>query len=100
MGDLANFESNEKGQARMATLRGHGAAAKKIVQQMYSIAVEYNNYRSQLDPVEDAEDVAYSDGALSYMVAELKPILDNLSPEEKAWLDLVLSGLGFQPIVE
>lgn len=100
MGDLSNYESNEKGQARMATLRGHGASAKKIVQQMYSIAVEYNNYRAGLDPVADAEDIAYSDGALSYMVAELKPILDNLSPEEKAWLDLVLSGLGFQPIVE
>lgn len=100
MGNLANYESNEKGQARMQILRSHGDAAKKIVQQMYSIAVEYNNYRSQLDPVADAEDIAYSDGALSYMVAELKPILDNLSPEEKAWLDLVLSGLGFQPIVE
>jgi hypothetical protein len=100
MGNLSNYESNEVGSRRMATLRGHGASAKKIVQQMYSIAVEYNNYRAALDPVADAEDIAYSDGALSYMVAELKPILDNLSPEEKAWLDMVLSGLGFQPIVE
>lgn len=100
MGNLSNFESNEVGGARMATLRGHGEAAKKIVQQMYSIAVEYNNYRAGLDPVEDAEDIVYSDGALAYMVTELKPILDNLSPEEKAWLDMVLNGLGFQPIVE
>ena len=38
MGSLDSFETNEKGQARMQTLRGHGAAAKKIVQQMYSIA--------------------------------------------------------------
>jgi hypothetical protein len=97
MGNLSNYESNEIGAARMATLRSHGAAAKEIVQKMYSIAVEYNNYRNQLG--NDAEDIAYSDSALAYMVAELQPILGNLSPEEKGWLDLVLDGLNYQPKV-
>jgi hypothetical protein len=95
MGNLSNYESNEIGQARMETLRGHGEAAKSIVQQMYSIAVEYNNYRNSLSG--DTEDIAYSDSALTYMVGELQPILGNLSSDEKAWLDLVLDGLGYQP---
>lgn len=97
MGNLSNYESNEIGAARMATLRSHGASAKEIVQKMYSIAVEYNNYRNQLG--DDAEDIAYSDSALAYMVSELQPILGNLSPEEKGWLDLVLDGLNYQPKV-
>ena len=97
MGNLSNYESNEIGQARMEILRGHGEAAKSIVQKMYSIAVEYNNYRNQLG--NDAEDIAYSDSALAYMVSELQPILGNLSPEEKGWLDLVLDGLNYQPKV-
>jgi len=97
MGNLSNYESNEIGQARMEILRGHGEAAKSIVQQMYSIAVEYNNYRNSLSG--DPEDIAYSDSALTYMVGELQPILGNLSAEEKAWLDLVLDGLGYQPKV-
>ena len=98
MGNLANYESSEIGKQRMDTLRGHGAKADEIVRMMYALAVEYDNYRKSLDPVEDAEDIQYSDESLTYMVQQLKPILDDLSADQKQWLDLVLSQLGFAAV--
>lgn len=97
MGNLSNFESNEKGKARMEQLRSHGAKADDIVRGMYALAVEYNNYRESI--ADDVEDVQYSDASLSFMIGELKPIVDSLLPEQRQWLDLVMAELGFSPTV-
>ena len=97
MGNLSNYESNEIGQARMNRLRAMGNKVVSLVNSMYASAVEYNNYRVELDPVEDAEDIAYSDAAFVYTADQAKPILDNLAVEEKAWLDAMLDALGYQP---
>jgi len=97
MGNLSNYESNEIGQARMNRLRAMGNKVVSLVNSMYASAVEYNNYRAELDPVEDAEDIAYSDSAFVYTADQAKPILDNLAVEEKAWLDAMLDALGYQP---
>ena len=99
MGNLSNYESNEIGQARMNRLRAMGNKVVSLVNSMYASAVEYNNYRVELDPVEDAEDIAYSDAAFEYSVAECLPILEMLTAEQKAWLDVYLDGLGYQPKV-
>ena len=97
MGNLSNFESNEKGKARMEQLRQHGAKADGIVRGMYALAVEYNNYRESI--ADDVEDVQYSDASLTYMIGQLKPIVDGLTPEQRQWLDLVMAQLGFSPTV-
>ena len=97
MGNLANYESNEKGKARMEVLRGHGAKADEIVRGMYALAVEYKNFRDSI--VDDVEDVQYSDASLTYMIGELKPILDGLDADQRQWLDLVMGQLGFSPSV-
>ena len=97
MGNLSNFESNEIGQKRMTELRAFGSQGQDIVNKMRQLAVSYNSYRAQLDPVADAEDIVYSDTSLDYMCDQLKPILDALSVDEKAWLDAVMDSLGFQP---
>ena len=100
MGNLSNYESNEIGKARMATLRGYGAQCTRIVNDMYKVAVEYHGFRESLDPVVDAEDIAYADASLSYMVTNLKPTIDGLTVDQKAWLDSVMNDLGYAPIVE
>ena len=97
MGNLSNYESNEIGQARMNRLRAMGSKVVSLVNSMYASAVEYNNYRVELDPAADAEDIAYSDVAFVYTADQAKPILDNLAAEEKAWLDAMLDALGYQP---
>ena len=97
MGNLSNYESNEIGQARMGRLRSMGGKVVGLVNSMYAAAVEYNNYRVELDPVADADDIAYSDAAFVYTADQAKPVLDNLAPEEKAWLDAMLDALGYQP---
>ena len=97
MGNLSNYESNEIGQARMNRLRAMGNKVVSLVNSMYASAVEYNNYRVELDPVADADDIAYSDTAFVYTADQAKPILDNLAAEEKAWLDAMLDALGYQP---
>jgi len=97
MGNLSNYESNEIGQARMNRLRAMGSKVVSLVNSMYASAVEYNNYRVELDPVADAEDIAYSDVAFVYTADQAKPILENLAAEEKAWLDAMLDALGYQP---
>ena len=97
MGNLSNFESNEKGKARMEQLRQHGMKADGIVRGMYALAVDYNNYRDSI--ADDVEDVQYSDASLTYMIGQLKPIVDGLTPEQRQWLDLVMAQLGFQPTV-
>ena len=99
MGNLSNFESQEIGKARMEQLRAHGKHMLDIVNKMYSLAVNYNGYRNALDPVEDAEDIAYSDASLVYAVDQAKPIVDQLDAEQKALLDLVMDGLGYEPKV-
>ena len=97
MGNLANFESNEKGKARMEQLRMHGEKADGIVRGMYALAVEYNNYRDSI--ADDVEDVQYSDASLTYMIGQLKPIVDGLNSDQRQWLDLVMAQLGFSPTV-
>ena len=97
MGNLANFESNEKGKARMEQLRAHGEKADGIVRGMYALAVEYNNYRDSI--ADDVEDVQYSDASLTYMIGQLKPIVDGLNSDQRQWLDLVMAQLGFSPTV-
>ena len=97
MGNLSNYESNEVGKARMGRLRGFGSQMQDLVSKMYVLSAEYNNYRNELDPVADVEDIAYSDASLTYAVDQAKPTIDQLSVEERAWLDLVLDGLGYQP---
>ena len=97
MGNLSNFESNEKGKARMEQLRLQGEKADGIVRSMYALAVEYNNYRESIS--DDVEDVQYSDASLTFMVGELKPIVDSLNAEQRQWLDLVMAQLGFSPSV-
>ena len=97
MGNLSNFESNEKGKARMEQLRAHGSKADDIVRGMYALAVEYNNYRDSI--ADDVEDVQYSDASLSFMIGELKPIVDSLNADQRQWLNLVMAQLGFSPTV-
>ena len=97
MGNLSNFESNEKGKARMEQLRLQGEKADGIVRSMYALAVEYNNYRESIS--DDVEDVQYSDASLTFMVGELKTIVDSLNADQRQWLDLVMAQLGFSPSV-
>lgn len=97
MGNLSNYESNEIGQARMETLRGFGGKCETVVNEMYRVAVEYNNFRTSISA--DVEDVAYSDQALVYMVGQLKPVIDSLNEEQKGWLDQVMGQLGYSPSV-
>jgi|TARA_R100000149_G_scaffold32876_1_gene12609 hypothetical protein len=94
MGNLSNFESNEIGQARMESLRDAGDKCKSIVNMIYAVAVEYENFRDSLDPVEDAEDIAYSDQSLDYMCNELRPILEGLTDAQKARVNQVIASLG------
>ena len=97
MGNLSNYESNEKGKARMEQLRLQGEKADGIVRGMYALAVDYNNYRESIS--DDVEDVQYSDASLAYMIGELKPIVDGLNADQRQWLDLVMAQLGFSPAV-
>lgn len=97
--NLSNYESQEIGKARMDQLRAHGKHMLDIVNKMYSLAVNYDGYRNALDPVADAEDIVYSDASLTYAVDQAKPIVDQLTVEQKAWLDLVMDGLGYEPKV-
>ena len=97
MGNLSNFESTEIGKERMDTLRRFGGDAKRLCDGMYQLAAGYESFRSQLDETIDAEDIAYSDAAFEYSVAECLPVLEMLTAEQKAWLDVYLDGLGYQP---
>ena len=94
MGNLSNYESNEIGQARMEALRAMGAKCGDVVNMIYAVAVEYENYRDQLDPVADAEDIIYSDQSLDYMCNELAPILSGLTDAQKARVNQVIASLG------
>ena len=94
MGNLSNYESNEIGQARMEALRAMGDKCSEIVNMIYAVAVEYENYRDQLDPVADAEDITYSDQSLDYMCNELRPILEGLTTAQKARVNQVIASLG------
>ena len=97
MGSLADYQSSEQGQARMGQLRGFGGQAKDVADSMYALAAGYEGFRSQLDPVEDAEDIAYSDAAFDISVAECLPVLEMLTPEQKIYFDRFLDGLGYEP---
>ena len=99
MGNLSNYESTEIGKSRMGQLRGFGGQAKGVADSMYALAAGYEGFRSQLDPVEDAEDIAYSDSAFDFSVLQCLPVLEMLTPEQKVYFDRYLDGLGYQPKV-
>lgn len=96
MGNISNYESTEIGKERMLTLRVFGDDVKRIIDQIYQLSSSYEAYRSKLDPEADLGDIEYSDASLDYSVAEVKPTLDMLTPEEKVWLDKFMDGLGYK----
>ena len=99
MGHLQDFESQEKGGRRMGVIRDLGGQVDKVVDSMIKLQVEYEAYRSTLDPEveKDAEDIVYSDGAFDYSVALNKPKIDLLTVEQKVWMDRYMAGLGYVP---
>jgi len=96
MGKLQQAQDVEAGKASLEELRGYGGSMDSIVDAIKQLAMNYEQYRSNL---EDAEDVAYADAALAYAIAQNKPKFDALSAEQKAWVDFAFDGLGYQPKV-
>lgn len=94
MGSLADYQSSEQGQGRMDTIRAQGANVEQIVDSIATLAVEYDNYRKSLDPVVDADDIAFSDASLTQMCSDLSPKFAVLTTDQKGWVNQVIAGLG------
>ena len=95
MGKLQQAQDVEAGKALLEEARGYGSNASSTCDGIVQLARNYAGFRARLE----ADDVADADAYLQYSIAQNKPKLDSLTPDEKVWVDAFMAGLGYSPTV-
>ena len=96
MGNLQSAVDVESGAASLEELRTYGGDMDSIVDLIAQLARNYAQFRGTLT---DPTDVTFADDSLAIAIAENKPKIDALTPDEKQHVDAVMLGLGYSPTV-
>jgi len=96
MGNLQSAVDVENGAAALEQLRTYGGDMDSIVDSIAQLARNYAQFRATLS---DPADVTFADQSLAIAIADNKPKIDALTPDEKQHVDAVMSGLGYSPTV-